>query len=185
MKEPKPVIFSSSHGDHEILYSNGSVHSNGLNVNWGVKNIGFGSFFLGYDNESGKIVISSELMSKEFVSKVMEKLIQEAIFSDFEESQKSIVPISLSEANSLINFKPQILYCPFFIEDDPDDNNLLQRRWNVKDNKVLNIWFDKKKIQLKNEDPLDLDLYFSEQQSFAFGFVKAELWSFNMIEVIR
>src|SRR5579875_1176308 len=116
MLEKKEVIYESKQGNVSITKANGFFFNNssGLQVNWSAKNFGFGGFTMGFDKEHGKITFSSEMMSREFVAKVMEKLIYESLFTDFEMINKEIVAVSLEEANEAFPFKNNVLYVPFY-----------------------------------------------------------------------
>lgn len=185
MKNSTPVIHTSKHGDSEIVYSNAFFSVNeGLVINWGATNCGFGELYIYRDDESGKLVFDSETMSRGFVTKVLEKLVQDSIFSDYEKPIKEIQVVSLEEANSVFGFQDHVLRTSFFSGDDESNHKLIQKRWHIADDKVLNIWFDKDSLgsYMDKDNQFDLEIKFSDEKSFHFGFVKAEIWSWNIEE---
>jgi hypothetical protein len=185
MKNSTPVIHTSKHGESEIIYSNAFFSINGgLVINWGATNCGFGELYINRDDESGKLVFDSETMSRGFVTKVLEKLVQDSIFSDYEQPIKEVKIVSLEEANEIFGFKEHVLRISFFSGDDELNPQLIQKRWHIADDKVLNIWFDKTKLgdYLEKEHQFDLEIKFNQEKSFHFGFVKAEIWSWTIEE---
>lgn len=178
------VIYQGKKGEHEIVHAGGFFFSHfggGLQVDWGAKNLGFGSFVIQFDKERGGFFIDSEMMGKDFCAKVMEKLVQDSIFTDFEETVKSVEDLSLEQANEKIGFRPHVLYTPFYECDDKESPHLLQRRWRLGDNEVLNVWVRKEEIKEFENDSLSLDMKISEQKTLALGFEKAQLWKWKII----
>lgn len=183
MIEKKKVIYNGTRGDSEIVYADGYFSKfGGLVVKWGAESIGFGEAYFSYDKEKGSLRVDSEMMGPEFMSKVMEKLVRDALFTDFQESTKSVESISLEEVDKQFPFKKHVLQTPFYSEDDENENNLIQIRWNFPGEKVLNVWFDKGVIGEKLDD-LSFSLSISRKKSFSKGFVKAELWSWKIVEL--
>ncbi len=182
----KPVIFEDKHGASEIVHASGSFFTHrggGLEINWGATNCGFGQVVFHYDNESGKIVVDSETMNREFITKVMEKMIQESIFSDYEQLVKEVKEVNLVEINAAFNFQPNVIQSAFYSEES-EDGTSVQMRWHLKDNKVLNVWFapDKVKEAEEREPYFGLSMDITTNQTFIEVFQKAEIWSWKTIE---
>jgi hypothetical protein len=183
MADKKEVIYESKHGATRITSASGFFfNGGGLQVNWSAENFGFGGFTMGYDKERGTMRINSEMMSREFIAKVMEKLIHESLFTDIETAKKEVVAVSLEEADNIFPFKNNILYMPFYEEEDKTNLDLYEMRWHLPENKVLNIWFDKKVLGKEPEDFFLLAHTISTDKSFAKGFIKAEIWSWTITE---
>jgi hypothetical protein len=183
MTEKKKVIYSGKRGDSEITYADGFFSQfGGLCVKWGATNCGFGEAYFSYDKERGSLKIDSEMMGPEFMSKVMEKLVRDALFTDFQEAVKSVEVVSLEQTNANFTFKDHVLHLPFHEEEDEENKNLIQMRWRIQDDKVLNVWFDKTVLGEKLDDSLSFCMEISHDKSFAKGFVKAEIWSWEIKE---
>ena len=85
----------------------------------------------------------------------------------------------LSPPSPILYFN--ILNSSFYQELDPTDPTLLEVRWKIANKEVLNVWFNNSVVEeLFNEEGLDLDLKICMDQSLAYGFVKAELWSWEI-----
>jgi len=56
-----------------------------IDIGWNTKSAGFGH--LSFDNKDGKIHCSSETMGREFVKKVLGKLVDDAIFDEIIERE--------------------------------------------------------------------------------------------------
>lgn len=183
MIEKKKVIYNGKRGESEITYADGFFSQlGGMVVNWGATNCGFGEAYFSYDKERGGMVVDSEMMSPEFISKVMEKLVRDALFTDFQTAEKEVQSITLEEVNASFVFKDHVLQCNFYEEEDAEDPDLLQMRWKLPDEKVLNIWFYKKILGDKLDDTLSFCLDIANAKSFAHGFVKAEVWSWKITD---
>lgn len=67
--------------EDEILYVD---LMNGFQINWGVKNIGWGEFYFqptAIDGD-GKIYCSNEMMSKEFIKAILCKMVDDCILEE-------------------------------------------------------------------------------------------------------
>jgi hypothetical protein len=185
MAEKKEVIYEGKRGNSRIASASGFFFNDfggGLQVNWSAENCGFGGFTIGFDKERGTTCVDSEMMSPEFVAKVMEKLIYESLFTDFHTATKEIIAASLDEVNNVFPFRSNVLYLPFYEQEDKNNPDLYEMRWHLPEDKVLNVWFDKKIV---GENPDDAFLFahtLSKDKSFAKGFVKAEIWSWTITE---
>lgn len=69
-------------------------------VNWGAEKVGFGSFHISKCSKSGKALIDSEFMSRDFIKAVLCRLVDEAVFTDFEELTEKETDLTLTELNS-------------------------------------------------------------------------------------
>lgn len=186
MTEKKAVILDSPRGPVEIVSASAFFFPNfggGMQIDWGAKNCGFGQAVFSYDQESGRVKVDSELMSREFITKVMEKMIQDAIFTDFQELIKEVKSISLEETNTIFNFRPHVLQTPFFSEKSEDGTTVVMR-WNLSEERVLNVVFDATKVEeIEAEDPyFGMAMHITKNKSFATGFISAEIWSWTIKE---
>lgn len=68
-------------------------------MNW-VANVGFGSFVIKKCQESGKTLVDSEYMSRDFIKAVLCKMVDDAVFTDFEEITKIEQELTLQELNA-------------------------------------------------------------------------------------
>lgn len=68
-------------------------------VNWAA-NVGFGSFVINKCQESGKTLVDSEYMSRDFIKAALCKMIDDAVFTDFEELTKTEQELTLQELNA-------------------------------------------------------------------------------------
>jgi hypothetical protein len=182
MAEKKEVIYEGKRGNSRITSADGFFFGDfggGLQVNWSAENCGFGSFTMGFDKERGTMIIDSEMMSPEFVAKVMEKLIHESLFTDFVTATKEVTVVSLEETDKAFEFRNGVLYFPFYEQDDKTNPDLYEMRWHLSANKVLNVWFDKKIV---GADSFSFINTITDNKSFAQGFVKAEIWSWTITQ---
>jgi len=181
MTDKEEVIYEGKDSSHKISSATGffspSANSS-IQVNWSAENCGFGSFTMGFDKERGTMVIDSEMMGPDFVSKVMEKLIRESLFTDFEKVKKQVTSVSVEEANNVFGFQKNVLRPPFYEEDTK--SGLYQMRWHIANKKVLNIWFESDIVGKTPDESFEFIIEISDKKSFEKGFVKAEVWSWEV-----
>ncbi len=179
MTDKKEVIYQGKDGSHKILSATGFFSNSGLQVNWSAENCGFGSFTMGLDKERGTMKIDSEMMGHEFISKVMEKLIRESLFTDFEKIKKNITSVSVEEANEAFGFQKGYIRSPFYEEEDKA-SGLYQMRWHIGNQKVLNVWFNPESVGKNNDESFEFIIDLNDKKSLEKGFVKAEIWSWEI-----
>ncbi len=76
--------------------------ASGFNMNWGIKNCGFGQYYFRYDEDLERMVIDTELMGPRFVELALKQMLKSAVYSDFEMIDEYSVEISLKDAILLI-----------------------------------------------------------------------------------
>lgn len=76
--------------------------ASGFNMNWGIKNCGFGQYYFRYDEDLERMVIDTEAMGPRFVELVLKQMLKDAVYSDFEMIDEYSVEISLNDAVLLI-----------------------------------------------------------------------------------
>lgn len=183
MEDKKEIIYEGKHGNNRIASASGFFFTDfggGLQVNWSAENFGFGGFTVGFDKERGTMQVDSEMMSREFVAKVMEKLIQDSLFTDFESAEKKVAVATLEDIDKVFPTKKNVIYLPFYEQESKDNSELYEMRWHLPEEKVLNVWFDKKFIVENPECVFSFSHPFSQDKLFTTGFVKAEIWSWSV-----
>lgn len=155
--------------NYEITNTDSFVSkNNNLVIRWGAKNIGFGETCLSFDKKSGKIFIDSEMMSREFIKSVFNKMIDDAVFTDLETLEKNTKELSLEELNSRFPFQEHILLLPFYFESE---GNTTQYRWHLDKNVVINVW-----LTGEEENIFTLSQKIQAEKTFPNNFLKAEIW---------
>lgn len=145
-----------------------------LVVDWIADNIGFGQLLFRFDEQSGKICIDSELMNREFIKSVFNKVIDDSVFTDFEKLIKKEEVIALKELNSLFKFEEHIVILPFYVEKCQNEN-ATQYRWRIEKNKVVNVW-----INGDPENIFQLSNNIQKNKSFPENINRAELWTWDL-----
>ena len=72
---------------------------NKLSLSWGAAGIGFGSMYLSVCPKSGKALFDTEFMGREFVKAALCRLVDESVFTDFENLTSLETALSLEELN--------------------------------------------------------------------------------------
>lgn len=166
------------HGNARISSATGFFFNDfggGLQVNWSSEDGFFGDFIMSFDKERGKMQISADGLTPNFVAKVMEKLVYNSVCAD--ETEKVIVSVSLEETDKTFPFRKNVLHLPFYEGEDKSNPDLYEMRWRLPEEKILNVWFNKKIIEESYDDPFLVASTICDNKSFANGFAKAEIWS--------
>ncbi len=108
------------------------------------------------------------MMSREFMKSVFNKMIDDAIFIDFEKMEKTTKELSLSELNARFPFQEHLLLLPFYIESNQKET---QYRWNLDKNITINVW-----LKGEEENIFTLSQKIQEEKTFPSNFLKSEIW---------
>ena len=114
-----------------------------LFLKWGINNCGFGELYVSQNKENEKFVFSSEYMSRESVKAILCKMIDDGIFSDFEEEIKVVTQYGSEEAHALAPFgeKDSMYFTvPFYMDLDKEDASLIEMRFHGKGTSVIALW---------------------------------------------
>lgn len=142
-------MFKNRNGDEiNAIYaqSRGS-----LSVNWGIQNCGFGQLHVYENKENGKMMFDTEYMYRNSVKAILCKMVDDGVFTDFEDLVKTSTELTKQEINDLYVFaKPGTMYftLPFYMEVCEDDKNILELRFNGTKNSVIAIYLSLSQVKL-------------------------------------
>lgn len=134
-------MFKNRNGE-EINVSYVQAHGN-LSMRWGIQRCGFGELYMGENKENGKMMFSTEYMGRNSIKAILCKMVDDGVFTDFEDLVKTVEPLSQQEVNDLYVFaKPDTMYftLPFYMDVCEDDKEVLELRFNGPDESVIAIY---------------------------------------------
>lgn len=145
-------MFKNKEGkDIDVSYVSGEGN---LWLKWGINNCGFGELYISQNKENEKFVFDTEYMGRNSVKAILCKMVDDGIFSDFEEEVKKVTPYSDEEAQALSPFgeKDSMYFTmPFYMDIDPKDSNLIEMRFHGQGTSVLAFWLQADKVYKLND----------------------------------
>lgn len=178
-----------------------------LFLKWGINNCGFGELYVSQNKENEKFNFSSEYMGRETVKAILCKMVDDGLFTDFEEEVKQVTVYENEQGQALSPFgeKDSMYFTmPFYMQLDSEDNSLVVMHFHAGQS-VLAFWvkaqdmyaindavmlqYRQENAQFNSENDIAVEPFVpctsvEQVELFAYGFhVKDKGWENSLVKV--